>query len=76
MTLDLFLTTTPKGWKETIGFPDAEFYLLKKYSLKKSNMLEAHQTLKILGVTISSHKILLWFLSISGHFWTTQENQN
>ena len=26
MTLDLFLSTTPKGWKESIGFPDAELY--------------------------------------------------
>ena len=26
MTLDLFLSASPKGWKESIGFPDAELY--------------------------------------------------
>ena len=40
--------------------------ILKKSHLKKSNILEAHQTLKILSVLI---------LQISRHFQTTQENQ-
>ena len=26
LTLDLFLSATPKGWKESIGFPDTELY--------------------------------------------------
>ena len=57
LTLDLFLSTTPKRWEESVAFPDAELYanLLKKNSLKKSNILEARQTLKILSVAISSH---------------------
>ena len=25
-TLDLFLSAPPKGWKESIGFPDTELY--------------------------------------------------
>ena len=32
-TLDLFLHATPKGWKESIGFLDAELYA--KYFEKK-----------------------------------------
>ena len=44
--------------------------------MKKSNIPEARQTLKILGVTISSHIISFRFLPISGHFWATQKNQN
>ena len=47
----------------------------KKNSLKKSNILEPRQTTKILGVGSSSHIIKFKLLSISGHFWTTQENQ-
>ena len=26
LILDLFLSATPKGWKESIGFPEAELY--------------------------------------------------
>ena len=26
LTLDLFLSTTPKGWKESTGCPDEELY--------------------------------------------------
>ena len=26
LTLDLFLNATPKGWKESIGFPETELY--------------------------------------------------
>ena len=48
-TFDLFLSTTPKGWKEYVGFPDVKLYAesFEKKSLKKSNILEALQTLKI-----------------------------
>ena len=43
MTLDLLLGATPKGWKKSIEFPDAELYAKsffggeKKKSLKKIN---------------------------------------
>ena len=47
----------------------------EKNTLKKSNTLKARQTLKILGETISSHIISFPFLSIAGHFQTTQESQ-
>ena len=51
LTLDLFLNATPKGWKESIGFPDPELHpeSFEKISLKKSNILEASQILKIIG---------------------------
>ena len=52
-----------------------EFYW-KKNLLKKSNIPEARQTMKILGVAISNHIISFRFLPISGQFQTTQENQN
>ena len=51
-------------------------WIFWKNSLKKSNIPEAHQTLKILDLTISSHIISLQFLPISGHFRATQKNQN
>ena len=37
LTLDLFLNATPKGWKESIGFPETELYdkSFEKNSLKK-----------------------------------------
>ena len=46
-------------WKESIVFPDVELRAesFQKNSLKKSNIPEASQTLKILGVTISSLRI-------------------
>ena len=47
-----------------------------KKIIKRSNTLRARQTLKILGVAICSHIIYFRFLSISGHLWVTQENQN
>ena len=50
--------------------------LLRKSSLKKSNILQARQAPKFLGVAISSHIVSLRFLLISGHFQITQENQN
>ena len=52
---------TAKGWKESIGFPGVELfpqYFEKKKSLKKSNMLEACQTISSSDhVVISSHII-------------------
>ena len=70
--MDLFLTATPKVWTESIGFPDSELYgkSFEENSLKKTtttNIQEACQTLKIIGVAISSHIILFRFLPISGH---------
>ena len=50
--------------------------LLKKIHSKKSNIQEALQALKIIGVAISSHIIFFLFFPISGHFRITQENQN
>ena len=78
MTFDLFLSVTCKEWKESIGFPHAELNAesFEKKSLRKSNVLETHQTLKILVVGSSSHIIYFRFLSISGHLRTTQDNQN
>ena len=37
LTLDLFLSATPKGWKESIGFSDSELSAkyFEKNSLKK-----------------------------------------
>ena len=43
---------------------------------KNHNIQEAHQTLKIIGVAISSHIIFFWFFPISRHFWITHQNQN
>ena len=42
LTLDLFLSATPKGWKESIGFPDVELYAksFEQKSLKNPNILE------------------------------------
>ena len=47
LTLDLFLYATPKGWKESIAFPDTERYAksFEKNSLKKSNIREARLAL-------------------------------
>ena len=61
---DLFLRATPKGWKKSIGFPDPGLYaesFEKKKSLKKSNIQEACQTLKIIDVAINSHIITFRF---------------
>ena len=43
LTLNMLLSTTPKGCKESIGFPDTGLYAkpFEKNSLKKSNILEA-----------------------------------
>ena len=47
MTLDLVLSVTSKGWKESIGFSDAEryakFFEKKKKKIKKIKYLEARQ---------------------------------
>ena len=42
LTLGLFLSATPKGWKESIGFPDVELYAksFEQKSLKHPNILE------------------------------------
>ena len=68
--LDLFLSATSKGWKESIEFPDAEPYA--ESFEKQSNILEICLILKILGVAISSYIIYIRFLPISGHFQTTR----
>ena len=56
LTLDPFLSATPKGWKESVGFPDAELLAesFEKKSLKKVK-------LKISGEAISSHIISFRF---------------
>ena len=66
-TLDIFLSTTPKGLKESSGFPDLEAHTesFEMISLKKSNIQEPCQTLKINGVAISSHIISFRFLDTS-----------
>lgn len=77
--MDLFLSATPKGWKESIVFPYAKLYaelFQKKNSFKKSNIPSARQNLKILGVVISSNIISFRFLLIFRHFQITQENRN
>ena len=68
--LEPTLSATPKGWKESIGFPDPEFHaesFEKKSLKKKSNIQEACQILKIIGEAISSH-------IISSDFQTLQNN--
>ena len=42
----------------------------------KSNILEAHYSMKVLVVAISSNIISFRFLPISGHLWTIEENQS
>ena len=76
--MDLFLSATSKGCKESIGFPEAELYAesFEKKFIKKSNILEVRQILKIFDVVISNHVISSRFLPISRHFRTTQKNQN
>ena len=78
LIFDLFLSSASKGWKESIGFLDAELYAesFGKKLLKKSNIPEARQTLKIVGVVISSHIISFRFLPISGLLQITQVKQN
>ena len=46
--------------------------MLNLFKKAHKKILEAHQTLKILCLAISSHIIFFWFLLISGHFQTTQ----
>ena len=64
LTFDLFLSATPKQWKKSIGFSDPGLYgeSFEKKSLKRSNIQEACQMLKIIDVTISSHIISFRFL--------------
>ena len=54
----------------SIGFPDPELYAesfeKKKKIIKKSNVQEACQTLKVIGLAISSHTISFQFLDTSG----------
>ena len=73
LTLDLFLSDTQRMEKIS-WIPRCRIFLEK--SLKKSNILEAHQTLTTYGVAISSHIIYFRFLPISGHFRSSQDNQN
>ena len=55
---------------ESIEFPDPELYAesfeKKKKKIKKSNIQEACQTLKIIGVAFSSQIISFPFLDTSG----------
>ena len=61
-----------QAWKELIGFPDAELYAKSFEKKKKLGFLDARQTLKILGVAISSHIISFRFLPIPGQLKKTK----
>ena len=68
LTLDLFLSATPKLWKESIGFQDVELQaesFEKKKKIKKLNIQEACETLKIISEVISSDIISFQFLDTS-----------
>ena len=67
LILDLCLSAAPKGWKKLIRFPDPEAHAecFEKKSLKKSNIQEACQILKIVGEVISSHIIPFRFPDFS-----------
>ena len=39
LTLDLFSSATPKGWKESIGFPNAELYAKSFEKNRKKSQL-------------------------------------
>ena len=73
-----FTSAIPKGWKKINWISTCRIlcWTLRKKILKKLNILEAPQTLKIFGVAISSHVISFWFLLISGNFQATQVNQS
>ena len=43
LTLDLFLTGTPKGWKKSTGFLDAEFYA-ESFEKKKKKSLDTRSS--------------------------------
>ena len=78
-TLDLFLGATTKGQKKSIGFPDAELFMLNLLRKKIINKIKYSRSLSdpnFLGATISCDIISFRFLLISGHLRTTQENQN
>ena len=77
MTLNLLLSTTPKRQMSQLDFQMQNFMMsLLKSKIKKSNILQARQIMKTLGVVISSHLFSFRFLKISRHLRTTQENQN
>ena len=77
MTLNLLLSTTPKTQMNQLDFQMQNFMMsLLKSKIKKSNILQARQTMKTLGVVFSSHLFSFRFLKISRHLRTTQENQN
>ena len=77
MTLNLLLSTTPKTQMNQLDFQMQNFMMsLLKSKIKKSNILQARQTMKTLGVVFSSHLFSFRFLKISRHLPTTQENQN
>ena len=67
----------PNNGKNQLDIQKQNFKLNFSRKIHKQ-FLETHQTLKILDVAISSHLIFFFFLVllISGHFQTTQENQN
>ena len=60
LTLDLFSSARPTGWKDSIGFSDRELHaesFENKKSFKKSNIQEAFQTMKITSVVFSRHMV-------------------
>ena len=74
-----YIDATTKGWKQSIGFLDSEFYAESFEEKKFINKIKCSGSLPdpdFLGVTISSHVIHFRFLPIFRHLRTTQENQN
>ena len=74
-----YIDATTKGWKQSVGFLDSEFYAESFEEKKFINKIKCSGSLPdpdFLGVTISSHVIHFRFLPIFRHLWTTQENQN
>ena len=79
MILDLFLSATPKRWKESIGFPDAELYakyIEKKNSIKKIKYSRGSPDPENSRCGYQQPYNFFLFLLNSRHFQITQENQN
>ena len=67
MTLDLFLSATPKGWKESLGFPDAELYA--KFFEKKFKK-------KYLEVCLAVNREIFFWLSQKERFLEAIEKKS
>ena len=67
------LSTTPKGWKESIEFADAELYA---ESFEKKIKMKYSRSSLDPGDSCCNHQQPYNFLSFFADFRTTQENQN